>query len=87
MTDDLSMKALSGSFEERTRKAFTAGCDVALHCNGDMEEMKLIAPHVPVLEAKALVRAQDALKCLVYPQNYDRDRALSLYSRLVQNSV
>ncbi len=87
MTDDLSMKALSGSFGARTRKAFTAGCDVALHCNGKMAEMEMIAPHVPALKAKALVRAQAALKCLIYPQNYDRDRALSLHSQLVQNSV
>ena len=87
MTDDLSMKALSGSFGERTRKAFAAGCDIALHCNGDMVEMKMIVPHVPALEGKAHVRAQAALKRLIYPQNYDRDHALSLYSQLVQNSV
>lgn len=87
MTDDLSMKALSGSFEQRTAQAFAAGCDVVLHCNGAMSEMKQIAPHVPPLQAKSLVRAKAALKCLNYPQNYDRDHALSLLSRLVQNSV
>lgn len=43
MTDDLSMKALSGSFEDRTARSMTAGCDVALHCNGDMAEMVAIA--------------------------------------------
>lgn len=43
MTDDLSMKALEGTFEDRTRAAFAAGCDLALHCNGDMEEMQAIA--------------------------------------------
>ena len=35
MTDDLSMKALSGDFAERTEKALAAGCDIILHCNGD----------------------------------------------------
>ncbi len=42
MTDDLSMKALSGDFETRTRKALNAGCDLILHCNGEMEEMQAI---------------------------------------------
>lgn len=87
MTDDLSMKALSGTFAERTHQAFAAGCDVALHCNGIMEEMRQVASNVPRLEAKALERAQAALKCLNYPQNYDREHALSLHSRLVANSA
>ena len=42
MTDDLSMKALKGSFEEKTIQAINAGCDVILHCNGDMQEMVAI---------------------------------------------
>ena len=40
MSDDLSMKALSGGFRERAEAAFAAGCDVALHCNGRMDEMR-----------------------------------------------
>jgi beta-N-acetylhexosaminidase len=39
MTDDLSMKALKGSFAEKTTKSFEAGCDLILHCNGNMNEM------------------------------------------------
>jgi beta-N-acetylhexosaminidase len=39
MTDDLSMKALSGSFLEKTKKSIDAGCDLILHCNGNMKEM------------------------------------------------
>ncbi|MDP3533600.1 MAG: beta-N-acetylhexosaminidase [Alphaproteobacteria bacterium] len=42
LTDDLSMKALKGNFKTRTQKALEAGCDVVLHCNGDMNEMKEI---------------------------------------------
>jgi len=87
MTDDLSMKALAGTFEERTTKAFAAGCDVALHCNGDMAEMRAVAARTPKLEAKSLVRAQTALRCLNYPQDYDRERALFIHSQLVVNSV
>jgi len=39
MTDDLSMKALQGSFTEKTEKSLIAGCDLILHCNGDIKEM------------------------------------------------
>ena len=42
MTDDLSMKALKGSFTDRTKNAINAGCDLVLHCNGDMNEMQQI---------------------------------------------
>jgi beta-N-acetylhexosaminidase len=61
MTDDLSMKALSGSFREKTEAAFAAGCDMALHCNGQMEEMTGVAEAAPVLEGEALRRAEAAL--------------------------
>ena len=48
MTDDLSMKALKGSFKERTEKSIKAGCDLILHCNGDMGEMTEIAAQLTV---------------------------------------
>ncbi len=43
MTDDLSMKALTGTFKERTKRSLAAGCDLILHCNGEMKEMLEIA--------------------------------------------
>jgi beta-N-acetylhexosaminidase len=61
MTDDLSMQALSGSFRERTEAAFAAGCDMALHCNGKMEEMSAVAEAAPILDGEALRRANAAL--------------------------
>jgi beta-N-acetylhexosaminidase len=61
MTDDLSMHALSGSFRERTEAAFAAGCDMALHCNGQMEEMSAVAEAAPILVGDALRRASAAL--------------------------
>ncbi|MEM8986500.1 MAG: beta-N-acetylhexosaminidase [Pseudomonadota bacterium] len=64
MTDDLSMKALKGDFGDRTRAAVDAGCDVVLHCNGDMPEMQAIAAAVPALDGRAAERAAAALSVL-----------------------
>ncbi len=61
MTDDLSMHALSGSFRDRTEAAFSAGCDMALHCNGSIDEMTGVAEAAPSLSGEALRRAEAAL--------------------------
>ncbi len=50
MTDDLSMKALKGSFFDRVKESLGAGCDLILHCNGNMEEMKEINSALPEVE-------------------------------------
>ncbi|TCD12346.1 beta-N-acetylhexosaminidase [Oricola cellulosilytica] len=64
MSDDVSMKALSGDFAARTGSIFGAGCDVVLHCNGMMEEMLAVASKTPVLEGEAANRAARALRHL-----------------------
>jgi beta-N-acetylhexosaminidase len=61
MSDDISMGALSGPIEARTRAAITAGCDVVLHCNGKLDEMKAVASAVPALAGPAAARAEAAL--------------------------
>ncbi len=61
MTDDLSMKALGGPFDERVRRALDAGCDMILHCNGDGDEMAAVSDAAPVLTGRALARAEAAL--------------------------
>lgn len=62
VSDDLSMKALGGTFGDRARAALAAGCDVALHCNGDMTEMQEIAAAAPALTAEAQARLERADK-------------------------
>lgn len=61
MSDDISMGALSGSIGERTKAAIAAGCDVALHCNGKMDEMLAVAAAVPRLTGAPARRAEAAL--------------------------
>ncbi len=61
MTDDLSMQALAGGFRERAASARAAGCDVVLHCNGDMAEMRAVVEGAGKLHSRALRRAEAAL--------------------------
>jgi beta-N-acetylhexosaminidase len=72
MSDDVSMNALSGSIAERTRAIFAAGCDVVLHCNGSLDEMREVAAETPELSGKALERARRALASRRTPQPFDR---------------
>ena len=61
MSDDVSMGALSGTLAERSRAAIAAGCDLVLHCNGDLAEMRQVAEASPLLAGEAAVRAKRAL--------------------------
>ena len=61
MSDDISMGALSGTLGERTRAALAAGCDLVLHCNGRLDEMRAVAAEAPELVGSAAHRADAAL--------------------------
>jgi beta-N-acetylhexosaminidase len=71
MTDDLSMKALSGTFRERGEASIAAGCDVVLHCNGDQGEMRQVAEAAPELADKALIRAEIAERARQNSESFD----------------
>ncbi|MCZ8271154.1 MAG: beta-N-acetylhexosaminidase [Beijerinckiaceae bacterium] len=64
MSDDLSMKALSGHFADRRKSVLAEGCDLVLHCNGEMDEMAPIAEGCPGLTAEAERRLNRALSAL-----------------------
>lgn len=61
LSDDLSMQALSGTLVQRAGAALAAGCDVVLHCNGDMGEMAALAAGIGRLQGAALARGERAL--------------------------
>jgi beta-N-acetylhexosaminidase len=71
MSDDVSMNALSGTLAERSRAAIAAGCDVVLHCNGKLDEMRQVAGESPVLEGAAKRRADAALGARRAPAAFD----------------
>jgi beta-N-acetylhexosaminidase len=62
MSDDISMGALSGSIDARSRAAIAAGCDLVLHCNGKLDEMQAVASAVPTLAGEGAARAEAALR-------------------------
>ncbi len=71
LTDDLSMKALGGGFAGRASRALDAGCDVVLHCNGDIGEMREVAAGARTLVGDAARRADAALARRRAPEPVD----------------
>ncbi|MEP4767019.1 MAG: beta-N-acetylhexosaminidase [Roseibium sp.] len=83
MSDDISMKALGGDVTSRSAKILGAGCDLVLHCNGDMDEMKAVAVAMPDLDGKAKQRCENALAQLPMPDAaFDRVAAWDEFQAL-----
>jgi beta-N-acetylhexosaminidase len=83
MSDDVSMKALSGTIAERSRAVLAAGCDVVLHCNGDMSEMIAVAGESPELSGNAAKRADAALAARKGPEEFDTEAARKLFAQML----
>jgi beta-N-acetylhexosaminidase len=86
MSDDVSMNALAGSIAERTRSIFAAGCDMVLHCNGKIGEMRDLAAVTPELSGRALDRARRALASRKPPQAFDRLAARAELDALIERA-
>lgn len=78
MSDDIGMKALRGSYAERTRAVIDAGCDVALHCSGVLSEMLEVGQAAAPLDGIAAERFDRARGALHAPQPFDTAKALAL---------
>ena len=83
ISDDLSMKALGGRFEDRTTASLAAGCDVVLHCNGEMAEMLAIASVIRPLDDRALGRLARAQAMKRVPTAFDTAAATSQVEHLL----
>ncbi len=81
LSDDLSMEALAGDLGTRARGALAAGCDVALHCNGDMAEMRAVDQAVGPLSPAAMRRL--AAAALPIAQPIDHTAALARLAGLI----
>jgi beta-N-acetylhexosaminidase len=83
MSDDISMGALSGSVGVRTRAALSAGCDVVLHCNGRLDEMREVAAAAPTLAGEAARRAEAAFAARRSPAMIDLAAARRQFADLM----
>ena len=87
MTDDLSMKALTGSFTERAERSLAAGCDLVLHCNGDMGEMLSVALGTAEMSGEAAHRSEAALRQLRSPSETPMARLEERFASLMNPST
>lgn len=83
MSDDISMGALSGSISERSAAAIAAGCDMVLHCDGELAEMRAVAAAVPELSGAPAERAAAALKQRRKPAPIDLVASRAEFARLM----
>jgi beta-N-acetylhexosaminidase len=83
MSDDVSMGALSGSIAERTRASLAAGCDLVLHCNGQLDEMRAVAAEAQPLQGAARARAEAALAARHEPRKLDLAEARETFASLL----
>jgi beta-N-acetylhexosaminidase len=84
LSDDLVMSALSGTLTERAHKSLKAGCDLVVHWNGDLDEMRQVAEGVGALKGKAARRAAAALARIVHtPEPFDYTEARDRFDALM----
>lgn len=82
MTDDISMQALQGDLRDLSARSIAAGCDVVLHCNGDMAEMEAVADGAGTLTGQAARRGEAALAARRAPERADLPALIAEYEAL-----
>ena len=58
------MKSLKGTLIENTIRAFNAGCNLVLHCNGNYKQMEIIAKNSPLIDNFILEKTSQFYKIL-----------------------
>lgn len=87
LSDDLSMEALGGSLGQRAAAARAAGCDLALHCNGRLDEMAAVLDASGPLEGEGLARFERALSARRQPEPFDAARAEQQLQSLLDDAA
>ena len=87
MGDDVSMNALSGTIAERARASLKAGCDLVLHCNGKLDEMRAVAAEAPELTGEAARRADAALAVRKSPSGIDLPAARREFAAMMNSGI
>ena len=64
ISDDLSMKSLKEDLKTNTVKTFSSGCNIALHCNGNFNEMKIVAENSPLISTFIIKKTSQFYKIL-----------------------
>lgn len=83
MSDDLDMKALSGTLTRKTERALAAGCDIALQCSGKLPAMVKVAKGTSTLDGRAKRRAIVAEYCAEHITPFDREAAEHEFDKLL----
>ncbi len=86
LSDDLSMGALSGDLGARSAAVIEAGCDIALHCNGDFNEMTQVAANVPPLSGRRAERFEQAFGFISDIEPLDLAKAEAVVTAVCQMS-
>jgi beta-N-acetylhexosaminidase len=81
------MGALSGGLADRTHAALAAGCDMALHCNGNLAEMQAVADAAPALAGVPARRAAAALAARRAPGPLDLAGARAGFARMMDGAA
>ena len=64
ISDDISMKSLKGKLKENTIKTFKAGCNLVLHCNGNLNEMEIIGKNSPLVSRSVIKKTSQFYKII-----------------------
>jgi beta-N-acetylhexosaminidase len=87
MGDDVSMGALSGTIGERARASLKAGCDLVLHCNGKLDEMRAVAAEAPELSGAGKRRADAALAVRKSPSRIDLPASRREFAAMMNSGI
>ena len=83
MTDDISMKAISDDVDISALKSLSAGCDLVLHCNGNINEINKIAERIKN-EAEPIIIPDDLINIYQTKSDFAHEEKIKAYEYLTK---